>query len=128
MRRRSWRSSRAETVSRLWPSSEIAPESGSMRRSSRRATVLFPDPDSPTMPSVWPRSMWNVTSSATVLGNFAQTKFADHASSATFFRDRGKFMVRTEGPDRARHDYQIKYTFGVSPLQQYLIELPGGRL
>ena len=65
---------------------------------------------------------------ATVLGNFAQTKFADHASSATFFRDRGKFMVRTEGPDRARHDYQIKYTFGVSPLQQYLIELPGGRL
>ena len=31
---------------------EIAPESGSIRRSSRRATVLFPEPDSPTMPSV----------------------------------------------------------------------------
>ena len=25
-------------------------------------------------------------------------------------------------------DFEVKYTFGVTPLQQYLIELPGGRL
>ena len=36
-------------------------------------------------------------------------------------------MVRTEGPDGALHDYEIAYTFGVYPLQQYLIEFPGGR-
>jgi hypothetical protein len=36
-------------------------------------------------------------------------------------------MVRTEGPDGALHDYEITYTFGVSPLQQYLIAFPGGR-
>ena len=37
-------------------------------------------------------------------------------------------MVRTEGPDGALHDYAIEYTFGVYPLQQYLIPMPGGRL
>ena len=29
---------------------------------------------------------------------------------------------------RQARDYEIKYTFGVAPLQQYLIELPGGRM
>jgi len=37
-------------------------------------------------------------------------------------------MVRTDGPDGVLHDYEIKYTFGVYPLQQYLIEMSGGRL
>jgi diadenosine tetraphosphatase ApaH/serine/threonine PP2A family protein phosphatase len=36
--------------------------------------------------------------------------------------------VHTDGPDGALHDYQIAYTFGLYPLQQYLIALPGGRL
>jgi hypothetical protein len=37
-------------------------------------------------------------------------------------------MVRTDGPDSALHDYEIKFTFGVLPLQQHLIAMPGGRL
>ena len=36
--------------------------------------------------------------------------------------------MRTDGPDGALHDYEIKYTFGYRPLQQYLVEFPGGRL
>ena len=32
------------------------------------------------------------------------------------------------GLDGALHDYEIKFTFGVTPLQQYLIEMPRGRL
>ena len=39
-----------------------------------------------------------------------------------------KFLVRTDGPDGALHEYEIAYTFGVYPLQQYLIAMPGGRL
>ena len=31
-------------------------------------------------------------------------------------------MVRTDGTDGNLHDYEIKYTFGATPLQQYLIE------
>lgn len=37
-------------------------------------------------------------------------------------------MVRTDGPDGTLHDYEIKYTFGVYPLQQFLIAMSGGRL
>jgi hypothetical protein len=46
----------------------------------------------------------------------------------TFSRSADKFMVRTDGPDGALHDYEIAYTFGVYPLQQCLIAMPGGRL
>jgi len=65
---------------------------------------------------------------ATVRGDFSQAGFTDAGVTTRFFRDHGRFMVRTGGPDGTPHDYQIKYTFGVSPLQQYLIEFPGGRL
>jgi hypothetical protein len=66
--------------------------------------------------------------SASVLGDFAGARL-DHFGVVTgFSRSDGKFMVRTDGPDGALHDYEIAYTFGVYPLQQYLIAMPGGRL
>ena len=65
---------------------------------------------------------------ANVLGDFANAHFSDHGIGSVFFRRGGRFMVRTEGPDADLHDYQIKYTFGFAPLQQYLVEFPGGRL
>ena len=37
-------------------------------------------------------------------------------------------MVNTVGPDGSYHDYQIKYTFGIHPLQQYMVEFPDGRV
>ena len=65
---------------------------------------------------------------AAVLGNFDGTRFPNQGLTSTFFRSGGRFMVRTDGPDGLLHDYQVQYTFGVSPLQQYLIRMPGGRL
>jgi tetratricopeptide (TPR) repeat protein len=65
---------------------------------------------------------------ATVLGGFADASFERSGVTTTFFRDGDKFMIRTEGPDGELHDYPIAYTFGVYPLQQYLIAFPGGRL
>lgn len=64
---------------------------------------------------------------ATVLGDFANATLTHHGVTTTFSRDGEKFMVRTDGPDGALHDYEIAYTFGVYPLQQYLIAIPGGR-
>ncbi len=64
----------------------------------------------------------------TVLGDFNNTSLTWYGISSTFYRKNNLFMVRTEGPDGKLQDYQIKYTFGVEPLQQYLIEFPGGRL
>src|SRR5262245_37227473 len=65
---------------------------------------------------------------ATVLGDFADRRFTKDAITSTFFRRESRFMVRTDGPDGKLAAFEIKYTFGVTPLQQYLVELPGGRL
>jgi Cytochrome c554 and c-prime len=65
---------------------------------------------------------------ATVLGDFADARLEHFGVVTTFSRSGDKFVVRTEGPDGALHDYEIACTFGVYPLQQYLIAFPGGRL
>jgi tetratricopeptide (TPR) repeat protein len=65
---------------------------------------------------------------ATVLGNFANAKFSHAGVTSTFFRRDGRFFVNTDGPDGRLADCEIRYTFGVTPLQQYLVEMPGGRL
>jgi predicted CXXCH cytochrome family protein len=63
----------------------------------------------------------------TVLGDFANARLEHLGVFTTFSRSGDKFMVNTEGPDGALRDYEIAYTFGVYPLQQYLIAFPGGR-
>ncbi|MGO9060798.1 MAG: tetratricopeptide repeat protein [Candidatus Binataceae bacterium] len=65
---------------------------------------------------------------STVLGDFNGLHFTRAGITSRFYRRDGKFVVSTDGPDGANHDYQVKFTFGASPLQQYLIEFPGGRL
>jgi tetratricopeptide (TPR) repeat protein len=65
---------------------------------------------------------------STVLGDFDDAEFEQFGVVSRFYRNNGKLMVRTDGPDGKLQDYEIKYTFGFYPLQQYLIEFPGGRL
>ncbi|MGR8952372.1 MAG: multiheme c-type cytochrome [Gammaproteobacteria bacterium] len=65
--------------------------------------------------------------SRSVLGDFEDARFSYFGIESTFFKREGKYMVRTDGPDGRLAEYEVRYTFGVSPLQQYLIEFPGGR-
>ena len=67
-------------------------------------------------------------SEATVLGDFSDAQFAYGDVTTTFFRRDDRFWIRTDGPDGTPGDFEVKYTFGVAPLQQYLVELPGGRV
>ncbi len=64
----------------------------------------------------------------TVLGNFNDVSYTHYGVTSRFFMSDGKYMVHTEGPDGVMLDYQVSYVFGIRPLQQYLIEFPGGRL
>ncbi len=64
----------------------------------------------------------------TVLGDFNDTVFKKDGVASRFFRRDGKFIVNTDGPDGKLADFEVKYTFGIRPLQQYLLELQGGRL
>ena len=63
-----------------------------------------------------------------VLGDFNAAQFTYAGITTEFLRRDGKFIARTDGPDGKLADFDVKYTFGVEPLQQYLIELSGGRL
>jgi Cytochrome c554 and c-prime len=63
-----------------------------------------------------------------MFGDFAEAKFDYHGVQSRFFRKDGKFLVETDGPDGKLGVFEIKYTFGVYPLQQYLIEFADGRL
>ncbi len=65
---------------------------------------------------------------STVLGDFSDAVFNYAGITSKFYKKNEMFMVRTDGPDGKLHDYEIKYTFGVTPLQQYLIEIEDGRL
>lgn len=69
-----------------------------------------------------------LATSQTVLGDFNEVGFAYYGVTTRFFRRDGRYFVNTDGPDGRLADYEVKYTFGLTPLQQYLIEMPGGRL
>jgi len=73
------------------------------------------------------RAMAHATDKS-VLGDFNNTSFDYYGVTSRFFRKDGKFFVETDGPDGKLATFQVKYTFGVDPLQQYLIEFPDGRV
>jgi predicted CXXCH cytochrome family protein len=65
---------------------------------------------------------------STVLGKFQGDSLISAGITSRFFRKNEKFIVQTEGKDGIIADFEVKFTFGVNPLQQYLVEFPGGRL
>lgn len=64
----------------------------------------------------------------TVLGDFDDADFSYGGTTTTFFRREGDHFIRTDGPDGKLTEYPLAYTFGITPLQQYLIPFPDGRL
>jgi cytochrome c553 len=64
----------------------------------------------------------------TVRGDFDNVEFRHQGVTSRFFKQGDKFFVRTDGLGGKPGDFEIAYTFGVEPLQQYLIAMPGGRL
>lgn len=65
---------------------------------------------------------------STVLGDFNNSEFERNGFTSRFFIEDGKYYVHTKGPGGKAGDFQIAYTFGVRPLQQYLIPFENGRL
>ncbi len=64
-----------------------------------------------------------IATKESVLGDFNDQTLEHHGVTSRMFRDGERFMINTEGPDGQMHDYEIKYTFGVEPLQQYMVEI-----
>ena len=70
----------------------------------------------------------DVANQQTVLGDFNDATFTHRGVTSRFYKRDGKFFVQTEGPDGKPGEFEIKYVFGIRPLQQYLVPFPGGRL
>ncbi|WVT05160.1 multiheme c-type cytochrome [Sinorhizobium chiapasense] len=69
-----------------------------------------------------------VADETTVRASFDDTRFEHDGVETRFFKRDNRFFVRTEGSDGALSDFEVKYTFGYHPLQQYLVDIGGGRL
>jgi Tfp pilus assembly protein PilF len=69
-----------------------------------------------------------VASDSTVLGNFDNSQFTKDGVASSFSKKDGKFFVRTDSPDGKPQDFDLPYTFGIAPLQQYLVPFSNGRL
>jgi tetratricopeptide (TPR) repeat protein len=65
---------------------------------------------------------------ANVLGNFNNTNFKADGVENRFFKKENKFFIETKEINGSKQTYEVLYTFGYAPLQQYLVAQPGGRM
>lgn len=71
---------------------------------------------------------WKQPGKASVLGDFDSAEFEHNGVTSKFYQKGGRYFVSTDGPDGKITEFEVHSTVGVTPLQQYLVELKGGRL
>lgn len=65
---------------------------------------------------------------STIAGNFNNAVYTADGVTSRFFKRENKFYINTQSADGNNADFEVLYTFGFKPLQQYLIAFPGGRM
>ena len=63
-----------------------------------------------------------------VLGDFDDARFEHFGVTSRFFRRDGRYLVETENADGIASEFDVSWTFGVDPLQQYLVRFPKGHV
>ena len=63
-----------------------------------------------------------------VLGDFSDARFDYFGSETLFYRRDDGYFVRTTDSRGEAAEFRVRYTFGVEPLQQYLVEMPRGHV
>jgi len=71
---------------------------------------------------------WRPANAENVLGDFENAHFEYRGVRSQFSNRDGRYFVKTSGPDNQTTTYEITWTVGVAPLQQYLVALDDGRL
>jgi hypothetical protein len=69
-----------------------------------------------------------VANDSTVLGDFDDVSFEYFGTDTRFLRAGDDYVVRTQDADGEVRDFVVGYTFGVDPLQQYLVEMANGHV
>ncbi|MFQ3324431.1 MAG: putative CXXCH cytochrome family protein [Pseudomonadales bacterium] len=63
----------------------------------------------------------------TVLGDFSGVTFEHFGLVSEFYKKADRYFVKTDNSEGKLEEFEISYTFGFDPLQQYLIKFPDGR-
>jgi len=69
-----------------------------------------------------------VATPQTVRGNFDNQQFTHFGVTSKLFRRGDNYCVTTDGPTGHVETFDIRYTFGIRPLQQYLVPFAAGRV
>jgi len=69
----------------------------------------------------------DIANDSSVAGDFNNTEFYYNGKVNKFYKRDNKFFVYTEGTNGEMQEFQITHTFGVRPLQQYLIPFENGK-
>ena len=63
----------------------------------------------------------------TVLGDFNNVTLSLDGVDYRLYKNGEKFMVDVKEIDKSEKTYEIKYTFGITPLQQYMVDFDRGK-
>lgn len=69
-----------------------------------------------------------VADDKSVQADFNNSRFEHGGTVSIFSRRDNRFFVRTGGPNGKQAEFEVRYTFAYEPLQQYLVDIGGGRL
>ncbi len=70
----------------------------------------------------------NHANDSTVLGDFNNQTLDYNNITHKMYKRNNKYFVYTDGANGKLQEFEIKYVFGFYPMQQYMVEFPGGRL
>jgi len=68
-----------------------------------------------------------IANDTTVLGDFNNVRTRIDGVDYFFYKENNDFMVQIKEIDSSLTNYRITYTFGVTPLQQYLVDFDKGK-
>ncbi len=68
-----------------------------------------------------------IANDSTVLGDFNNVEANIDGVNYFFYKESNQFFIRVKEIDATEKEYKIGYTFGVVPLQQYLVDFDKGR-
>ncbi|NNE06757.1 MAG: hypothetical protein HKN15_13635 [Xanthomonadales bacterium] len=68
-----------------------------------------------------------IATNETVLGDFSNASLTYFGTQARFSRHGSQFLITLDHGNSEMEEFRITHTFGVTPLQQYLVDTSGGR-
>lgn len=69
-----------------------------------------------------------VADEKSILGDFNDARYTADGITTRFFKKNNKFYIETENERGILQEFEVLYTFGAYPLQQYLTAFEGGRM